>query len=67
MNEEHTENGQALFTSEGQVKEIQAGGMSMTVGISEKLTEESGDPLDDERAFPDVPVGASSEYDTWLG
>lgn len=66
MNKEKTENAQPLFTSEGQVKEIQAGAMSMTVGVSEKLTEESGDPLD-ECTFPDIPVGAASDYDTWLG
>lgn len=66
MNEEKTRNAQPLFTSEGQVKEIQAGRMSMTIGVSEKLIEETGDPLD-ECTFPEVPVGADSDYDTWLG
>jgi hypothetical protein len=55
-----------MFRSGGQVTEIQAGKMSITVGVSERLSKESGDPLD-ECTFPDVPIGAESEYDTWLG
>jgi hypothetical protein len=58
--------GQSLFGSSGQVTEVQAGSMSITVGVSERLTQDTGDPLD-ECTFPDVPLGADSEYDTWLG
>lgn len=66
MNDEKTINAQPLFTLEGQVKEVRVGSMSMTFGVCEKLTQESGDPLDD-CSFPDVPEGAASDYDTWLG
>ena len=58
--------GHSVFESNGQVREVQAGKMSITIGVSEKLTNDRGDPLD-ECTFPEIPVGADSEYDTWLG
>ena len=49
----------------GQVNEVKASGMIVTVGGSNRLTTDTGDPLD-EYTFPEVPLGADSEYDTWL-
>jgi hypothetical protein len=45
--------------------DIQPSTMTVTVGASETLTDYSGDPLDD-CIYPDVPLGADSEYDSWL-
>lgn len=59
------DNGQSMFRSNGQVTEVRAGSMSMIVGV-EKTDKFAKQELDD-YDYPDIPEGATSEYDTWLG
>ena len=55
----------SLFTDNGEVKEIQAGRMSMIIGV--ERTDKFGKQEIEEYDYPDIPQGASSEYDDWLG
>jgi len=66
MEKEKVEDGKSIFTSDGQVKEVKAGSMSMIIG-SEKLSDKFGEQEVEEYEYPEIPEGASSEYDTWLG
>ncbi|HEX8176646.1 MAG TPA: hypothetical protein VF543_16255 [Pyrinomonadaceae bacterium] len=66
MDKEKAENGQSIFTSGGEVKEVKAGSMSMVIG-SEKLSDKFGEQEIEEYDYPEIPEGATSEYDTWLG
>lgn len=56
---------ESLFTGNGQVKEVQAGTMSMVIGV--ERTDKFGKQELEEYDYPDIPEGATSEYDTWLG
>ncbi|HWT03991.1 MAG TPA: hypothetical protein VN256_27325 [Pyrinomonadaceae bacterium] len=66
MDKDKVENAHSIFTSEGEVKEIKAGSMSMVIG-SAKLSDKFGEQEVEEYEYPEIPEGASSEYDTWLG
>ena len=59
--------GNSVFTSESQVREVRAGNMSMIIGTSDICIEQFKDDIPEECDYPEVPDGASSEYDTWLG
>lgn len=59
------ENEQSLFISNGQVTEVRAGTMSMIVGVEK--TDKFGKQELDDYEYPEIPEGATSEYDTWLG
>jgi hypothetical protein len=62
---ENNEKTPSLFEQPENVKEVRAGSMSMTIGV-EKLTDKFG-VQEEEYEYPEIPEGASSEYDTWLG
>lgn len=66
MNKDTVEASQSLFGTAGQVKEVRAGSMSMTVGV-ERQKNTFEDQEVEEYDYPEIPEGASSEYDTWLG
>ena len=66
MDKEKAEHGQSIFGADGQVKEVRAGSMSMTVGV-EKINDKFGEQEIEDYDYPEIPKGASSEYDTWLG
>jgi hypothetical protein len=59
------ENDQTIFTRSGEVTEVKAGTMSMIVGVEK--TDKFGQQELDDYDYPDIPEGATSEYDTWLG
>jgi ribosomal protein L30E len=61
----NVESGESLFGSNGQVTEVQAGSMSMIVGVEK--TDKFGKQEIDDYEYPEIPEGATSEYDTWLG
>ncbi|HEX8632547.1 MAG TPA: hypothetical protein VF703_00180 [Pyrinomonadaceae bacterium] len=70
QNEKNVEsvNKTEVFTSRHQeVKEVQAGGMSLIVGTSDSLAEQLGEDEFEECTYPEIPDGVSGEYDTWLG
>ena len=62
---ENNEKAQSLFEQPDKVTELRAGSMSLTIGV-EKLTDKFG-VQEEEYEYPEIPEGASSEYDTWLG
>jgi hypothetical protein len=59
------ESGQSIFSSNGEVTEVKAGSMSMIVGVEK--TDKFGKQQIDDYEYPEIPEGATSEYDTWLG
>lgn len=64
MNEEKLTDEPSLFTGNGKVKEVQAGTMSMIIGV--ERTDKFGSQEPEEYEYPHIPKGATSDDNGWL-
>lgn len=67
MNTNKSDNEQSLVTEVGQVKEVKAGGMTMIVGVPERLTSIFGEIEEDDCDIPEDFQPPANEYEGWLG
>lgn len=67
MNTNKSDNEQSLVTEVGQVKEVKAGGMTMIVGVPERLTSIFGEIEEDDFDIPEDFQPPANEYEGWLG
>lgn len=64
MSKEKLTDEPSLFTGNGKVKEVQAGTMSMIIGV--ERTDKFGNQEPEEYEYPHIPKGATSEDNGWL-
>lgn len=67
MNPNKSDNQQSFVTEVGQVKEVKAGGMTMIVGVPERLTSIFGEIEEDDSDIPEDFQPPANEYEGWLG